>query len=92
MKKKIITRSVMIGVITIIGLLIFLFLPANITNEQAVKIAIEHIGGGVANRAEREFENFRRVWSVRVFYENMVHEVYVQVNSGEILGIELSFD
>jgi len=91
MKKKIVVSIVVVGAL-IIGLFIFLFLPTDITNEQAVEIAIEYIGGGVANRAEREFEGFRRVWSVEVFHENMVHEVYIHVNSGEILGVERDFD
>jgi len=91
MKKKVII-SIMAVSILIIGLFTFLFWPADITNEQAVEIAIEYIGGGVANRAEREFERFSRVWSVEVFYENMVHEVYIHVNSGEVLGVEPDFD
>jgi len=91
MKKKVIISIVTVGVL-VIGLLTFLFWPANITNEQAVDIALEHVGGGVANRAEREFEGFRRVWSVEVFYDNMVHEVYIHINSGEILGVERDFD
>lgn len=91
MKKKVIVSIVMVGIL-IIGLFTYLFLPTNITNEQAVDIALEHIGGGVANQAEREFEAFRRVWSVEVFYENMVHEVYIRVNSGEVLRVERDFD
>ena len=91
MKKKVIASIVTAGIL-VIALFTFLFLPANITNEQAVDLALAHIGGGVANRAEREFEGFRRVWSVEVFYENIVHEVYIQVNSGEILGVERDFD
>jgi len=90
MKKKII-GIVVVGALAF-GLFTYLFLSTDITNEQAVDIAVEHIGGGVANRAELEFENFRRVWSVEVFHENMVHEVYVHANSGEIFGIERSFD
>ena len=91
MKKKVIVSIIAMGVL-IIGLFTFLFLPTNITNEQAVDIAIEYVGGGVANRAEREFEGFRRVWSVEVFYESMVHEVYIHVNSGEVLGVERDFN
>ena len=91
MKKKVIVGISVVGVL-IIGFFTILFLPTDITNDQAVSIALEHIGGGVANRAEREFEGFRRVWSVEVFYDNMVHEVYVHVNSGEILGVERDFD
>ena len=91
MKKKVIVSMVTIGVL-MIGFLTFWFWPADITNDQAVEIAIEHVGGGVANRASRDFERFRRVWSVEVFYDNMVHEVYIDVNSGEVVGIERNFD
>jgi len=91
MKKKIIIGMIAIGIL-IAGLITFMLWPANITNEQAVEIALEYVGGGVANRAEREFENFRRVWSVEVFYDNRVHEVYVQINSGEVLWVERDFD
>jgi len=91
MKKKVTISIIVIGSL-VVGLFTFWFLSTDITNEQAVDIAIEHIGGGVANRAELEFENFRRVWSVEVFHENMVHEVYVHANSGKIFGVERSFD
>jgi len=91
MKKKIMMSIVAVAIL-IIGVFTFLFWPSDITNEQAVEIALEYVGGGVANRAEREFEGFRRVWSVEVFYDNMVHEVYVHVNSGEIVGVEVERD
>jgi len=91
MKKKIIMSFVAVGIL-IVGLFTFLFLPTDVNNAQAMEIAIEYVGGGVANRAEREFENFRRVWAVEVFHENLVHEVYVHVNSGEVLRVDRDFD
>lgn len=91
MKKKLILGIVTLGVL-VVGFITFMFMPGNINNEQAVEIALEHVGGGVANRADRDFEAFRRVWSVEVFYENMVHEVFVHRNSGEVLRIERDFD
>ena len=67
---------------------VFMLWPANVSRDEAQEIAISHVGGGRANRASRDFERFQRVWSVEVFYNNLVHEVYVSMRTGEVVAVE----
>ena len=67
----------------------FMLWPANVSRHEAREIAIAHVGGGVANRASRDFERFQRVWSVEVFYSGLVHEVYVSMRTGEVVAVEI---
>ena len=87
-KFKIIIASVII-VLVAIAILTFMFWPASISSQDAIDIATSHVGGGRANPAEREFESFQRVWSVEVFYDGLVHEVFINVNTGEVIRVEL---
>ncbi|MCL2235457.1 MAG: PepSY domain-containing protein [Defluviitaleaceae bacterium] len=73
----------------IIAGLAFLFWPSNISRDEASQTAISHVGGGVANRPERDFEAFTRVWSVEVFHDNLVHEVFVSMRTGEVVRVEI---
>jgi len=75
-------------IILLVGILTFMFWPTNISRQDATDIAIRHVGGGRANPAEREFERFQRVWSVEVFYDGLVHEVFINVNTGEVIFVE----
>lgn len=76
--------------ITAIALFFWLILlPVNISSEKARMVALEHIGAQHANLAERELERFQRVWAVEVFHEGLMHEVFVNVNSGEIVRVEV---
>jgi len=68
----------------------FMLWPPNITRHEAQEIAINHVGGGVANRPDRDFERFQRVWSVEVFFNSLVHEVYVNMRTGEVVSVEVS--
>ena len=69
---------------------IFMFLPANISRQEAQEIAIAHVGGGISNRPERDFERFQRVWYVEVFRDDWVmYEVYVSMRTGEIVKAEI---
>ncbi|MCL1949347.1 MAG: PepSY domain-containing protein [Turicibacter sp.] len=88
-KKHKIIASTVSGLLIILGLSFFLF-PATISREEAQEIAISHVeGASFANRPELDFEFFRRAWSVEVIAQGNTHEVYVDTQTGEILGIEL---
>ena len=76
-------------VLTFAAITTFMLLPSNISREEAAEIAIEHVGGGRATRPERDFEAFRRVWSVEVFYDGFVHEVYISKVTGDVVRVEL---
>jgi len=69
----------------------FMLWPANISRHEAQEIAIAHVGGSNShsNRASRDFERFQRVWSVEVFYDGLVHEVYVSMRTGEVVKVEV---
>lgn len=64
--------------------------PGNIDRQAARDIALTHVGGGHANPAELDFENFTRVWSVEVFDDGLVHEVYVSRQTGDVIRVEIS--
>ena len=76
-------------VVTFALLAAFFLLPSNISREEALEIAIDYVGGGRANRPSRDFEAFRRVWSIEVFYGNLVHEVYVNSRTGDVVRVEI---
>ena len=83
-------KKVIFGCMAIVAIfIIFMILPSNISRQDAVEIAVSHIGGGTANPASRDFEQFQRVWSVEIFYNSLVHEVYVNMNTGNILRVEI---
>jgi hypothetical protein len=65
--------------------------PANISRQEAQEIAVVHVGGSNsrANPASRDFERFQRVWSVEVFYDGLVHEVFVSMRTGEVVKMEI---
>jgi len=69
----------------------FMLWPANVSRQEAQEIAIAHVGGNNsrANPASRDFEGFQRVWSVEVFYNGLVHEVYVSMRTGEVVRVEI---
>jgi hypothetical protein len=67
----------------------FILWPGNVSRQEAMDIALSHVGGGNANWAEIDFENFQRAWSVEVFYDGLVREVYVSRFTGEIIRVEI---
>ena len=66
-----------------------MMLPGNVSRQEAAQIAVAHVGGGTANRPDRDFERFQRVWSVEVFYDGLVYEVYVSMRTGEVVKQEI---
>ena len=88
-KKKILVIAVAVILVLLIPVTTFMLWPANISRSDAQEIAIAHVGGSRANRPSRDFERFQRVWSVEVFYEGFVHEVYVSMRTGEVVRVEI---
>ena len=83
-------KKITFGVVAMVAaLVLWMTLPSNVSRQAAVEIALAHVGGGVANPADRDFEQFQRVWSVEVFYNNLVHEVYVNMNTGSVIRVEI---
>jgi len=85
-KKKVLIVPI---VLILIAVATFMLFPANISRQEAQEIALAHVSGGTANRASRDFERFQRVWSVEVFYDGLVHEVYVSMRTGEVVKMEI---
>ena len=88
-KKRMKKPIILLLVAMFILLAAFFLWPSAISREEARIIAIESVGGGRANRPSRDFEALRRVWSVEVFYDNLVHEVYVNSRTGEVVRVEI---
>ena len=63
-------------------------LGANISRHEATQIAIQHVGGGTANRPDIDWVRFQRAWYVEVFYGEFVHSVYVSTRTGEVIRVE----
>jgi len=90
MPMKVKIMCVIIPIVMILaGVITFMLWPSNISRQEAQEIALEYVGNGRANRASRDFERFQRVWSVEVFYDGLVHEVYVSMRTGEVVGVEI---
>ena len=80
-----------IAILGLIAVIVFFNQPfgANISRQQAVELAIQHIGGGTANRPDIDWERFQRAWYVEVFYGSLVHSVYVSTRTGEVIRVEV---
>jgi len=90
-KKKRIIIPIAIILIIAIGDTVFMFWPASISRYEAQEIAIAYVGGSNShsNPTSRDFERFQRVWSVEVFYNGLIHEVYVSMRTGEVVVVEI---
>ena len=75
--------------VVLVAITAFMLWPSNISRQEAQNIAIVHVGGGTANRAGFDFEKLQRVWSVEVFYNGLVHEVYVSRRTGDVVRVEV---
>ena len=89
--KKIMLFIFITVTLIIIAIATFMLWPSNISRHEAQSIAIAHVGGSNshANRASRDFERFQRAWYVEVFYEGLVHEIYVSMRTGEVIRMEI---
>ena len=85
-RKKFIIISILI---IFVAITTFMLWPSNISRNDAQEIALAYIGGSYANPASRDFARFQRVWSVEVFYGGLVHEVYINMRTGDIVRVEV---
>ena len=87
-KWKFIITPFMLILVVIAAFMLWL---SNISRQEAGEIAIAHVGGSNsrANPASRDFERLQRVWSVEVFYDGLVHEVFVSMRTGEVIRVEI---
>jgi hypothetical protein len=92
-KKKSILKIMLVPIVVVLAIVIaataFMLWPGNISRQEATNIAIAHVGGGNANWPDWDFEHFQRAWSVEVFHDGFVHEVYVSRFTGEIIRVEI---
>ena len=86
-------RKLLLAIVAlcIVVLVVFFNQPfgANISRQEAMQIAVEHVGGGTANRPDIDWERFQRAWYVEVFYGGLVHSVYVSTRAGEVIRVEV---
>ena len=87
-------RSPLIGAVIILVAVALIYavgsrLNINVTNDEAMNIAAEHVGGGTAATAELDWELWRWLWYVEVWHEGLVHEIYIHPNTGEIVSHEI---
>ncbi|MCL2853206.1 MAG: PepSY domain-containing protein [Defluviitaleaceae bacterium] len=75
--------------VVLVAITTFMLWPSNISRQEAQNAAVSHVGGGTANRADFDFEGLQRVWSVEVFYNGLVHEVYVSRRTGNVVRMEV---
>ena len=76
-------------VVVVIAIVTFMLWPGNISRQEATDIAMAYVGGGTVNRPDRDFERFQRVWYVEVFYDGLIHEVYISRMTGAVVRVEI---
>ena len=86
-RKKFIIIPIVL-VIALVAATTFVLWPGNISREQAIEIAVAHVGGGTATWATHDFEEFRRTWEVPVLYDNLMIYVYVSRFTGQVVYME----
>ena len=86
------------GIIAILlaGLTIRAWLNISVTAQEAMEIAVAHVGGGIAATPELDWE-ISRPWSplwwwVEVWHEGLVHEIYIHPSTGVVMGHEIDRD
>ena len=89
-KKLLIT----IGIIAILltGIAVGTRFNISVTSQEAMAIAIAHVGGGTSATPELDWETWRWLWWVEVWHDDLVHEVYVHPNTGAIIRHEIDRD
>jgi len=89
--KKLRLVVIIVVVVLIAAALVAFYLPvgANITRDEAQQIALELVGGGFTNPPDIDLERFQRTWYVEVFYEGLVHSIYINTQSGAIVSREV---
>ena len=52
--------------LVLIAVATFMLWPASTSRQEAQEIAITHVGGGTANRPDRDFERFQQIGRAHV--------------------------
>ena len=82
-------KFIIIPLLIIAIIAAFVMWPGSVSRQEAQEIAIAHVGGGTSNPPDWDFESFQRVWSVEVFHDGLVHEVFVNRNNGRVIRVEV---
>jgi len=64
----------------------------NVTRNEASQIAVEYVGGGTATTPELDWELWRWLWYVEVWYDGLIHEIYIHPNTGEVIRRSIERD
>ena len=83
--------------VTIIGLLVVFMassaawthIGANISRQDAMEIAISHVGGGTAATPDLDWSIWRWLWYIEVWHDGLVHEVYMHPSTGAVVRHEI---
>jgi hypothetical protein len=78
----------LIALALILAFSTFWLWPGNISHQEATEIAQSHLGSSQSNYPRRVLRRFQRTWSVEVFHNGLIHEVYINVRTGEVVGVE----
>ena len=65
---------------------------SEITTEEAVRIALAHVGGGRVSEIERELEHGRREWKVEVVNGGREHDIRVDATTGAVTRTDVDRD
>jgi peptidase YpeB-like protein len=65
---------------------------SEITSEEAVRIALAHVGGGRVREIERELEHGRREWKVEVVNGGREHDIRVDATTGAVTRTDMDRD
>lgn len=60
----------------------------SINSLQASQLAIDHVGGGQVASPDLDWAFWRWLWYIEVLHEGIVHEIYLNPHSGDIVRHE----
>ncbi|MCL2573504.1 MAG: hypothetical protein FWE34_03005 [Defluviitaleaceae bacterium] len=88
MKKMFLITIAAITVLVLAGIAFSRFASTDITSAQAEQIAIEVTGGWLLTSLELEWQIWRWVWEAEVLGDGVIHEIYIDANTGRIISHE----
>ena len=88
------TIEILLAAIVIIAIVLavsaaWTFFGANISGQEAMEIAIAHVGGGMAGTPDLSLGMWRWFWGVEVWYNGLIYEIYVHPNTGAVVRVEI---
>jgi uncharacterized membrane protein YkoI len=86
--KKVIIIAAIIVVI-LVAFMIWQRFNVTVPRQDVMDIAIAHVGGGTATTPELDWEIWRWVWNLEVWHDGLVHELYINSRTGEIISHEI---